>query len=197
MSRIELLLAQLDEAYGRLSRRLEGLTDEEYLWQPVPGGWSIRRGENRRWAADYDFPDPAPAPFTTIAWRLLHIADCKIMYHEYAYGEATLTFPDLEAPRTAALAIARLEQGQKLLRDDLTGLADDAALDVQVGTNWGEKSSSQAEPDHAPGASQKLPAWRIFWTMIEHDSWHGGEIGTMRDLYRHRSMLQPRGVARP
>jgi len=151
MSRIELLLVQLDEAYGRLSRRLEGLTDVEYLWQPVPGGWSIRHGTDGRWAADYDFPDPVPAPFTTIAWRLLHIADCKIMYHEYAYGAAALTFPDLEAPRTAAGAIDRLREGQQLLRDDLTGLADDSALDAEVGTNWGEQPSCQAEPDHVPG----------------------------------------------
>lgn len=197
MSRIELLLAQLDEAYARLNRRLEGLTNEEYLWQPVPGGWSIRRGESGRWAADYDFPDPVPAPFTTIAWRLLHIADCKIMYHEYAYGAATLTFPDLEAPRTAAGALARLAEGQRLLREDLSGLVDDAALDAEVGNNWGQQSSGQAEPDHAHGGGQKSPAWRVFWTMIEHDAWHGGEIGTMRDLYRRRSYLQPRGIARP
>ena len=181
MTRIELLLVQLDGAYDRLSRRLEGLTDEEYLWQPVPGGWSIRRGEDGRWATDYDFPDLVPAPFTTIAWRLLHIADCKIMYHEYAYGAATLTFPDLEAPRTAAGALARLTAGQQLLRDDLIGLVDDEALDAEVGTNWGEP----------------WPSWRIFWTMIEHDAWHGGEIGTMRDLYRRRTTLLPRGVARP
>ncbi len=181
MSRVDLLLVALDEAYGRLSRRLEGLTDEEYLWQPVPGGWSIRRGTDGRWAADYDFPDPQPAPFTTIAWRLLHIADCKIMYHEYAYGAGKLTFPDLEVCRTPAGAIDRLREGQQLLRDDLTGLSDEAALDAEVATNWGEQ----------------WPAWRVFWTMIEHDAWHGGEIGTMRDLYRNRSTILPRGVARP
>ncbi|MBA3368542.1 MAG: DinB family protein [Geodermatophilaceae bacterium] len=197
MSRIELLLVQMDEAYERLSRRLEGLSDEEYLWQPLPGGWSIRRGTEGRWAADYDFPDPIPAPFTSIAWRLLHIADCKIMYHEYAYGAGSLTFADLEAPRTASSTLARLAKGQQLLRDDLTGLADDAALDADVGTNWGEQSSGQAAPGHVLDGGKKVPAWRIFWTMIEHDAWHGGEIGTMRDLYRNRSKVLPRGVARP
>ncbi len=70
---------------------------------------------------------------------------------------------------------------QQLLREALTGLDDDADLDAEVGTNWGEP----------------WPAWRIFWTMIEHDAWHGGEIGTMRDLYRRRSTILPRGVARP
>ncbi|MDQ3735351.1 MAG: DinB family protein [Actinomycetota bacterium] len=181
MSRIELMLVQMDEAYARLSRRLEGLSDEEYLWEPVSGGWSIRPSTDGRWAAEYVFPDPEPPPFTSIAWRLLHIADCKLMYHEYAYGAATLTFPDLEAPRHAVAAIERLAEGQQLLRHDLTGLESDAALDAEVNTNWGEP----------------WPAWRIFWTMIEHDAWHGGEIGTMRDLYRNRSAVPPRGVARP
>lgn len=103
------------------------------------------------------------------------------MYHEYAYGAKVLTFPDLEAPRTAASALARLSEGAQLLRDDLTGLADDGALDAEVATNWGER----------------WPAWQVFWTMIEHDSWHGGEIGAMRDLYRLRDTIQPRGLARP
>jgi len=27
------------------------------------------------------------------------------------------------------------------------------------------------------------PAWRIFTTMIDHDAFHGGTIGYLRDLY--------------
>jgi hypothetical protein len=69
-----------------------------------------------------DSPDPDPAPFTTIGWRLVHLADCKVMYHEWGFGW----------------------------------------------TNWGERP----------------PAWRILWTMIDHDAHHGAEIGCLRDLYR-------------
>jgi len=47
MSRIELLLVQMDEAYQQLSRRLDGLTDEEYLWQQV-AGWLVDP-PRRRW----------------------------------------------------------------------------------------------------------------------------------------------------
>ena len=49
---------QLDFHYRlHLRPRLEGMTDEEYLWEPVPGAWSIRpraeathqpRGRRRR-----------------------------------------------------------------------------------------------------------------------------------------------------
>jgi hypothetical protein len=43
MRRVELLAAQMDEVYGRLRRRLEGLGDDEYFWEPVPGCWSVHR----------------------------------------------------------------------------------------------------------------------------------------------------------
>jgi hypothetical protein len=43
-------------------------------------------------------------------------------------------------------------------------------LDEPVKTNWGEL----------------WPAWRIFWVMADHDAFHGGMIGKLRDLYRWR-----------
>jgi hypothetical protein len=167
VSRVELLRAEMDEVHHRLRERLVGLTDDEYLWEPVPGCWTIRRDGSGAWVADYAEPDPEPAPVTTIAWRLVHVADCLVMYHEWAFGPARLTFPDLPAPPTAAGAIARLEAGHRLLRDALERL-DEAALDEPRSTNWGER----------------WPAWRIFWAMVDHEAHHGGEIGCLRDLYR-------------
>jgi hypothetical protein len=60
----------------------EPLTDEEYLWEPAPGAWSIRRrGEAMspkpfgpgEWQIDDAPGDPDPTPVTTIAWRLGHL----------------------------------------------------------------------------------------------------------------------------
>ena len=167
VSRVGLLLAQMDEVYARLRGRLEGLGDEEFFWEPVPGCWTVHGDESGSWVVDYAEPDPEPAPFTTIGWRLVHIADCKVMYHEWAFGRRELTFPDLVAPPTAAGAIARLAEGQRLLRTAAQGLGDDE-LDALRWTNWGEQ----------------WPAWRILWTMIDHDAHHGAEIGCLRDLYR-------------
>jgi len=167
MSRVELLRQQMDEVYARLCECLEGLTDEEYFWEPVKGCWTIHPDDRGVWNADYAEPDPDPPPFTTIGWRLVHLADCKVMYHEWAFGARRLTFPDLPGPMTAAAAIARLNEGHALLQADLDG-CDEADLDSPRLTNWGEE----------------WPAWRIFWTMIDHDAHHGGEIGSLRDLYR-------------
>src|SRR4029450_2174662 len=53
MSRVGLLLAQMDEVSGRLRGRLEGLGDEEYFWEPVPGCWTVRRDPSGTWVAAY------------------------------------------------------------------------------------------------------------------------------------------------
>ena len=79
---VALLVAQMEEAWRTLRSRLEGLTDEEFFWEPVPGCWTVHPNEGGRWVVDYTLPEPDPPPFTTIAWRLVHVAACKIMYHE-------------------------------------------------------------------------------------------------------------------
>jgi len=164
---VELLAAQMDEVWGRFRNRLEGLGDDEFLWEPVPNCWTIHQAEDGRWWIDYQDPAPEPPPFTTIAWRLVHIAACKIMYHEYAFGPEKLTWDELDIPHTAADAIARLEEGHAQLRTALDGLSDADLVEMRL-TNWGEP----------------WPTWRIFWAMIHHDAHHGAEIGCLRDLYR-------------
>lgn len=167
MRSVQLLSLQLDEAYRMIRDRIEGLTEEEFWWRPVAGAWNVRQGADGRWAADCAEPDPQPAPFTTIAWRLVHVAECKIMYHEYAFGPARLTWPDIDSVHTPADAIAQLKEGHDLLTADLATLEDDG-LERPRATNWGEE----------------WPTWKIFWTMIHHDIHHGAEIGALRDLHR-------------
>src|SRR5688572_27868407 len=116
---IELLGQQMEEAYETLSNRLQGITEEEYFWEPVPDCWTVFRLPNRRWTYHYEIPFPEPPPFTTLAWRVNHIALCKIMYHEYAFGPAELTWLTIETPSSATEALAVLERGQRLLIDDL------------------------------------------------------------------------------
>jgi uncharacterized damage-inducible protein DinB len=172
-SRCELLELQMREAYEPLRRGVHGLTDDEFSWEPVPGAWTIRQLPDGRWDADYAEPDPDPPPFTTIGWRLVHVATCKVIYHDHAFGRGEMNWATLDHPHTPGQALAMLEDGHRLLTEDLANL-DDGGLDADVATNWGER----------------WPAWRIFWTMIDHDSHHGGEIGALRDLYRLRGEIE-------
>jgi DinB superfamily len=176
---VELLAVELDEAYRMIRDRVDGLDDAEFWWEPAPDCWTIRQRPDGRWAADYAVPDPEPAPVTTIGWRLVHVGECKIMYHEYAFGAGKLTWPEIDSAHDASAAIAQLEEGHALLVADLHALASDA-LERPVLTNWGEE----------------WPAWRVFWTMIHHDVHHGAEIGALRDLYRANDVaLHGRGRA--
>jgi DinB family protein len=168
MDAVELLRFQLDAAFSMLHERVADLTDEEFWWEPSPDVWTIRELPDGRWAADYDEPDPVPAPLTTIGWRIVHILECKLMYDEYAFGEGRLRWDrDISSPRSAAEALQALDTNHARLASSVAEL-NEHDLDRQVMTNWGER----------------WPAWRIIWTMIEHDLWHGGEIGALRDLYR-------------
>lgn len=62
----------------QLLPRLDGLTDHEYFWQPVPGCWTIsRRGTSSAPMSlgdgefTWDFGEAQDRdPVTTIAWRL-------------------------------------------------------------------------------------------------------------------------------
>ncbi|MGO2996251.1 MAG: hypothetical protein ACTIII_15585, partial [Brachybacterium alimentarium] len=71
-----------------LRPRLEGLTDEEYFFDPSVDGnaWTIHprtpagqtpptalQGGDGDMVIDFEFPEPEPSPLTTIAWRLGHI----------------------------------------------------------------------------------------------------------------------------
>jgi hypothetical protein len=164
---VEVLACEMAEASDELTQTLAGLTDAEFAWEPLDGSWRVFQDDEGRWTYDYEIPDPQPAPFTTIGWRLVHIALCKVMYHEWAFGPRELTWISIETPGDVEASIATLERGQANLADDLARLSDDA-LERPVFTNWGEW----------------WPAWRIFTTMTDHDRHHGAEIGVLRDLYR-------------
>jgi hypothetical protein len=95
----------------RLRPRLDGLTDEEYFWEPVPGCWSIHpRGGSTapsswgtgKFTWDYG-PDPHPAPVTTIAWRLGHLIESFASTNGVYFGgprvdAETLTIPARPRP---------------------------------------------------------------------------------------------------
>jgi hypothetical protein len=81
--RAETLLEVMGQIeYFTLGRAWAGLTDDEFFWEPFTTTWSIRRPDECRtsnpfgageWVADFEIPEPAPVPMTTIAWLYWHI----------------------------------------------------------------------------------------------------------------------------
>ena len=148
-----LLAEQLEwHWHGQLRPRLEGLTDDEYLWEPAPGGWNVRpRGTDGGpgsgpFTIDFTYPAPDPAPVTTIAWRLAHvIVGVFGMRAASHFGGAPMTYDDVPYAGTAAEALRRLDETHDAWITGVRGL-DDAALARPVGpAEHGYAESPMAE----------------------------------------------------
>jgi hypothetical protein len=87
-----LLVGQLEFYWEvHLRPRLDGLTDEEYFWEPVEGCWSLRPGPEGGWRLDQQDPEPSPPPVTTIAWRLVHVgATCLANRASAFFGDGSV-----------------------------------------------------------------------------------------------------------
>ena len=123
----ELLLDQLTFHWEAQARpRLDGLTDDEYRWEPVVGMWNIRpRGEARtsmaagggEFVADFEYPEPTPTPLTTIAWRLAHVnIGIFGMRNASHFGGPPVDYRTAVYPGTAAEESMRLFEAAGLKR---------------------------------------------------------------------------------
>jgi hypothetical protein len=74
--RLGLLLEQFDQVRESARVRLTGLGDEEYLWEPVPGCWSVRRRSEAvtprafgpgEWVLDQGAPDIPASEYAEVA----------------------------------------------------------------------------------------------------------------------------------
>jgi hypothetical protein len=174
-----LLTGQLEFYWDvHLWPRLQGLTDDEYLWEPVAGCWSLRRGAGGRWVLDGGQPEPAPPPVTTIAWRMMHIAvGCFVVrastfFPEPGDPDAAMWDPrhiPADLPATAAGGVAFLDRSYRRWQDNVAGL-DDQRMLRRLGRKGG------------PYAKDPMAALVVHINReVMH---HGGEICLLRDLYR-------------
>ncbi len=161
------LLRTMDATWDQLAARLVGLGDEEYRWEPVAGMWSVREVRDG-WAVDFEKPDPVPAPATTIAWRMWHIAvDCLDGYSQRAFAAGGTGLEATAWVGTATEAMAACERAWSTFREGVAGVAD---LFAELGDGWGPYATS-TYLDLALHAHRE----------VTH---HAAEIGVLRDLYR-------------
>jgi DinB family protein len=163
--------AQLDWHWtNQLRPRLEGISDEEYFWEPVPNCWTVRAVGGGRFVADWAFPPPEPPPVTTMAWRLCHIAGPILAWRNANhFGGPAFDIQTFDWPGSARAAMDLIDDGYERWRSGVAGL-DEAALGRDVGG---------VEPWSAPMAALVLHVNRE----IIH---HGAEVALLRDLFRAR-----------
>jgi hypothetical protein len=166
---------------NQLRPRLDGLTDDEYLDEPVPGCWSVRprgisdapvQGGSGEYMIEFAFPPPEPPPVTTIAWRLGHVIvgvlGARVASH---FGGPPADYLGYEYAGTAEGALAQLDAAYDRWVDGVRGL-DAAGLAAPCG------------PAEGPFAEYPMAALVLHITReVIH---HGAEIALLRDLYRAR-----------
>lgn len=176
---VDELVEQLELHWkDHLRPKLDGLTDDEYLWEPVPGCWSVRprdeasappadyRGSH---VADFAFPEPDPAPVTTIAWRMAHLIVGVFGARNAAhFGGPPIDYATHRYAPDAATALDQLDEHYRRWIDGVRSLGDRLAEPV--------------------GPAEGIYAERRYLTLVLHINreviHHGAEILLLRDLYR-------------
>ena len=165
------VLDVLDDAWAQVAGRLDGVTDEEYRWEPVDGCWSVRAREDGSVTVDGEGErDRDPAPVTTIAWRLWHIrVDCLDGYSERLFGRTGAPVSGSAWHLEAAKALEDLDRSWRWFRSGLGALTTEQWWD-EIGDGFGPWSRHSVA-DLAVHALHE----------IAH---HGAEVALLRDLHR-------------
>jgi hypothetical protein len=176
------LLEQLEWHWNaQLRPRLEGLTDDEYLWEPVAGCWNVRRRDpdpalqqpgSGEHTIDWVFPQPEPAPVTTIAWRIAHLVVGVFGARNAAhFGGPTADYLTWPYAGTAQEALAQLDSAYAAWAEGVRGLGE-------------EGLSRPCGPAEGPYA--QVPMAGLVLHINREAIHHGAEIALLRDLYAHR-----------
>jgi hypothetical protein len=170
-----MLLGSLEFSWSRIRGRITGLAEDEYLWEPGPGCWSVRRTAGGRWEIERPYPAPSPPPVTTIAWRLWHIgSECLAGFTSRGLGAWPLEVTGREWYPSPEPALAALDTAWQAFYDGLANLGE-AGIWQPLGPVWEEYADE-------PWAALVLHAQ-------DELSHHGAEVALLRDLYLRRASL--------
>lgn len=144
---------EMGQAFDALFANLKDLRDDDWTWVP-PGG------------------------ARSIAAIVGHVASCKVMYDNHAFGDASLTwmdplFGEAQSPPAGGgpapqRLVEWLRESEAHLRRGVDALADDGELLRERPVNWGGT----------------MPTRWIIATLIRHDSFHAGEINHLRAVHQ-------------
>ena len=174
------LLSQLEFRWQVMIRpRLEGLTDDEYVWEPAPGCWSVRPAEIGHFVVEGQWygglrHEVSPPPFTTIAWRLCHVGSGLAMRANHHFGDCSLTWENFweqeSVPGTAAEGLAFVDRAFAAWHDGILSRPEEFI-----------DEKSEGPPGTRDG---RFP----FADVIQHVNaevlGHGAEMCLLRDLFR-------------
>lgn len=165
---------------NQLRPKLDGISDEEYVWEPVSGCWNLRRKDEStapivagagELGLEFAMPQPDPAPVTTIAWRLGHLILVFGQRNASHFGGPPMDYVTVDWPASASGAIQMLDEAYARWTAGVLGLGADGLA-------------------RAVGSAEGLFAEKSYAALALHINreviHHGAEIALLRDLYRVR-----------
>ena len=182
-----------------LNRAWNGLTDEELLWEPMPGSWSVQPRDKcltptpfvvGEWAADFDADlawaaseGKAIEPLTSIAWLFWHVGSVPARTaeldffggdHEAESGWSSPYIAEHPIFTTADEAVAAMRAGWRALEAALRSATDEQ---LERPTRfWGYG-----------GPGPMGTGAQVTGAALNEVSHHGTQMGVLRDLYRLRA----------
>lgn len=178
------LLDQLERHWQQQLRpRLDGLTDDEYLWEPAQPTWNVRPRRTADepgtgpFTIEFAYPTPDPPPVTTIAWRLGHVIvgvlGARCAAH---FGGPPVDYGSFPYAGTAEEALEQLDDGYARWTAGVRGLAA-AGFAAPCG------------PVEGPYA--EFPIAALVLHIHREVIHHGAEVSLLRDLYRAKWSQPP------
>lgn len=161
---------------------LDGLTDAELCWEPVPGCWNLRARALCTTPAsagagdvviEYAVPAPSPPPVTTIGWRLAHLTagvfGARASAHFGPPGEPPFGYGTVHWSLRADEALALLDRQYERWIEGVATLGDEG-----LATACGE----------AEGPFAEHPMATLVLHIHREAIHHLAEVALLRDLYR-------------
>ena len=187
----DVLLEQIESARSLGRRSLDGLTDDEFWWEPVAGCWSVRRTTDPRamrdnepigdWIIDGIRPSPDDPPLTSIVWRVVHMTLGTWNWINNLEGARNA----VRAGRTSVEDADKVdlpEPGFRPAADSSVVLWDDVVVRFRTVTESFEDSGLATAVTFQWGRTLP-PSWIVSHVLREllH---HSAEVGCLRDLFR-------------
>lgn len=143
-----LKMAYEESTWHGLRRQVIGMSADELAWSPFDNMWG---------------------PMIAI-----HVAHCKVIYADQAFGTAKLGWGDcdpiLGAPGDrpdGERMVCILDRAQEFLVEHVSRATDE-----------------QIERTYPMHHGVPHTGWQVASAMAQHDAWHAGQIALMRDVYR-------------
>jgi hypothetical protein len=139
VSRSDLLRRQFDVTWALFEYHLDRLAPADFLWEPAPHCWTVRRTAEGTWVPDWAETEPDPVPVPTIGWLSWHIGWWWSVTQDHLEGRPPRSRTDATWPGPGKPTVEWLRD---LRTQWLTTLADltEPDLDATAPFPWPDDS---------------------------------------------------------